>query len=370
MKSLHFSFIKYITFWGLHFANAFSCSAQPDSTKGSYFFETKAHVGFLIAHRPSLVPLQQKHLMGIDISAGFFTSGSKYWHKYYNQPAIGVKYSFMQTGNEAVLGNTHSLIPFLEIAFKGRSKTKLGIQYGWGIGYVSKHFSKYDNYKNIAIGSHFNAAINFNFFLRRNIIKNELATGVGLLHFSNGSTVTPNLGINLATLQFAYRFNTGNKKEIFQSTQTDFSFSKKWYMSASVVFGLKQNYPALGENFLIKEICLFANQKRSQVASYGIGIDLPHDPSISQRLDNRGDKTNNLTPFRPGLNIGYSIGMGDLTLGLHQGFYLYSQIKDDGILYQRIALNYNIYKKYFAVFSLKTHFAKADFFEWGLGFRV
>ena len=61
--------------------------------------------------------------------------------------------------------------------------------------------------------------------------------------------------------------------------------------------------------------------------------------------------------------------MGKFSLKLQQGFYVYTQIKDDGILYNRIGMQYNVGKKYFACINLKSHFAKADYMEWGGGIR-
>lgn len=341
--------------------------AQPDSTTGKYFIDAKLHGGFLIAHRPSLIPLQQQHLTGFDVSAGVFTNGNKAWHRHYNFPALGIKYSFLKSGNEQVLGNTHALLPFIDVTFTKKSRTKFGLQFGWGIGYVTNKFSQFDNYKNVAIGSGLNTAVNLNLFLRRKAgNRNFISAGVGVMHFSNGSVVTPNLGINLASAQLCYRFSMGTKKEI---QNADVTHTTEWEHSAAMVFGVKQNYPALGENFFIRQFSFMSLRQYHPVAAYGLGFDLPYDPSITQRLDNRGANTNSLTAFRPGVNIGYQIKMGNINLMLQQGFYVYSQLTDDGILYHRLSVRYHIGKHYFAAFNLKAHFAKADYFEWGGGVR-
>lgn len=343
--------------------NTFS---QPDSTSGTYFVDARLHGGFLIAHRPSLVPLQQNHLTGFDLSVGVFTSGNKYWHKNYNFPALGFKYVFLQTGNQPTLGNAHALLPFFDVTLTPQQKIKLGLQLGWGIGYISKHFNQYQNYKNTAIGSHFNSVPFFGLFFRKKVAANGfISTGLSLTHFSNGSVVTPNLGINLATINMCYRFCGGAKRLIVNNSENP--FLNKWETSVAILFALKQNYPTLGDNFFVKELSFLSICHFKPVAIYGFGVDLPYDPSITQRLDNRGVETNNFTPFRPGITAAYGLNMGSLTMLIQQGVYVYSQIKDDGVLYQRIGLRYSIKKKYFATFNLKTHFAKADYFELGVG---
>lgn len=343
-----------------------SSYSQSDSIPNSYFLDLRFHGGFLIAHRPSLVPLQQNHLTGFDVSAGVFTMGNKPWHKSYNFPSIGLKYAFLETGNRQILGSAHALYPFFDVEFSCLRKIKIGFQLGWGIGYVSKRFTKYDNYKNVAIGSHFNSVPALSFFLRKQVSSNGyISTGFSLTHFSNGSIVTPNLGINLATAHLCYRFCGGTAK--VKDNTLDQKHAEKWEKSVGILFGLKQNYPTLGENFFIKELSLLAFYHFKPIALYGFGIDIPHDPSITDRLDNRGAKTNKFTPLRPGITAAYSLKMGRLKMLIQQGFYVYSQLKDDGVLYQRLGLRYSIGRKYFVSFNLKTHFAKADYFEWGGG---
>jgi Lipid A 3-O-deacylase (PagL) len=347
--------------------NCVKLCAQTDSTAGSFFIEAKAHYGFLIAHRPSIIALQQKHLKAVDVTAGVYTFGKEAWHRHFNFPVLGVKYGYYESGS-SIIGNSHALIPFFETAFNRKNNASFRLQFGWGIGYVEKRFEQYDNYKNTAIGSHFNAAINLNLNWHKRINeKNIIIAGIGVTHFSNGSVATPNLGINLGTAQLSYRFAGGDKKAFIN--EGDNERNKKWIKSVTAVAGTKQNYPAVGNNFYVAQLSFNMQKQNTVCTAYGFGCDLPHDASIADRLENRGEEVDFVTGLRPGVTISYGLLMGNFSLKLQQGFYVYSQIKDDGILYHRLGMSYLIGKNYFACINLKSHFAKADYLEWGGGVR-
>ena len=50
------------------------------------------------------------------------------------------------------------------------------------------------------------------------------------------------------------------------------------------------------------------------------------------------------------------------------GHYLYSRYTDLSLIYTRLGLIYRINSHLLANVSLKSHMAKADFIEWGIGY--
>ena len=51
------------------------------------------------------------------------------------------------------------------------------------------------------------------------------------------------------------------------------------------------------------------------------------------------------------------------------GTYAYSKAKEDGPIYDRIGLRYYCKNNLIVNFSLKTHFANADFLDFGIGYQ-
>jgi hypothetical protein len=69
---------------------------------------------------------------------------------------------------------------------------------------------------------------------------------------------------------------------------------------------------------------------------------------------------------RPGIHGAYQLRIATIGLLFNLGFYPYTRYKNDGNFYHRIGLRY-YHERFFACVNLKTHYARADFFEWGLG---
>ena len=110
-------------------------------------------------------------------------------------------------------------------------------------------------------------------------------------------------------------------------------------------------------------------QAISQRSDWGIGADLFYDESIQHRLIlDHQTSTTNADNFRPGIYGAYQIAAGNLGLMFNMGFYPYSKWKGDGNFYHRICFRYYI-RNLIVCMNLKTHYAKADFIEWGIGWK-
>ena len=110
-------------------------------------------------------------------------------------------------------------------------------------------------------------------------------------------------------------------------------------------------------------------QAISQRSDWGIGADLFYDESIQHRLIlDHQTSTTNADNFRPGIYGAYQIAAGNLGLMFNMGFYPYSKWKGDGNFYHRICFRYYI-RNFIVCMNLKTHYAKADFIEWGIGWK-
>ena len=82
-------------------------------------------------------------------------------------------------------------------------KEKIYFFLGSGVSYLSKHYTE-DNYRNFAIGSHFNVHINFgwDFIIYQ---KSPLLINMQFRwnHFSNGAIKMPNTGLNIPSLHLS-----------------------------------------------------------------------------------------------------------------------------------------------------------------------
>ena len=133
--------------------------------------------------------------------------------------------------------------------------------------------------------------------------------------------------------------------------------------------GIKQIYPAYGDTYgafsfstsFIKPISL----KRKINAGFDLFLEYSNIRSLKRK---EIEVKHSYEIIRPGLHIGHQFEFSRLSFVTQVGLYLYAKDKSDGPVYSRIALRYKCNKKILLNLALKTHYVKADFVEWGIGY--
>jgi len=338
----------------------------------SYFSEFKLHYGFIMPHHKNMQHLTTGHFTAYELNFNFQTHGEKKWHCLFKYPVIGGAIWYADLANPVVLGKAVAAYPYLNFHLYNKNNFFLNYRFGIGLGYISKPFNYNDNYKNIAIGSHLNAAINM-FYECKWLVKKKisLTSGIGITHFSNGSFKTPNLGINIPTVFAGIAYYFPDKTNILPDTSWKNISENKISLRIYFAGGMKQLYPALGDYYGVFMTSFNFYKSFSYKREVAAGIDVYMDYS-DKRVLKRKDIVlkNDLGILKPGLYAGHNFVFSRLRLLTHIGYYLYAKDKSDGMIYSRFGLEYNFNEKLFAHLALKTHFAKADFIEWGIGYTI
>lgn len=325
--------------------------------------------GFVIAHRPSVVHLLQKHSRSIELNYTYKTTKKKGWEELYNFPEIGFGYQYFDLGNPQELGTAQSVFALIKFKIKTFKKSTFKTHLGLGLGYASKPFNVESNYKNQLYGSPINATINSGLsytFIANN--KFDITTGITISHFSNGSSKVPNMGINLATIDLGINYHIRDESITFKDT-----FPLKRLSSFEFLFagGVKQLYPPNTPRFgvgIFTSDFIFPIKNKSLGT---LGLDMYVDGShktflLSDSIFTSGFKSY----FRGGIHVGYGLQVGKCYGILQTGYYLYNPYNINGSIYSTLSFRYHINNHLFACFNLKSHYAKADYFQYGFGFKL
>lgn len=363
MRVVNFRAVKYLI---LLFLSSLSAVAQ-DSIPHRFAITAGYQRGFLIAHRPMVIPLQQDKVNGFELSLSIHPNGSKDWHHIYGFAEPGISVSVWDIGNSEQIGKVFTLIPYMDFPLVKGKKSSFDLKFGWGIGYVQKKFDAVDNYKNVAIGSKLNFGLILNPHYKIHISDAiALSAGISMTHYSNGSIETPNLGLNVASIGGGISYNIGRPLTVQQKILPKFERSSRniLFIAASS----KQTYPADGRNHLV---ATFAGNRMWQISrksAFGLGFDLFYDHSTYQRAEDQNITINSdWEALRGGIHGSYEMVIEDLSFIVDLGAYVYSKL-DDGALHQRVGLRYKINEHISACMHLKAHWGKADFAEFGLGY--
>lgn len=334
-----------------------------------FSLEYKQHYGFTIAHRQSMLHYYERHYLLTDVSYVKNTSKKNDWQEYYGFPKYGYTAIFTNFGNSKFLGDAFGLVGFLQ--FENSDKIAcFSFKIGGGFGYIFNPFDREKNYKNIAVGSSFNGLMRLEPSLRININnKFSFSTGIAITHFSNAATKTPNLGINIATVQAGVRYSFNETKNSLSKNNVD-TLTNKQRFFANIQSGYKQVYPANGPVYGLGAISFnyfFHQHKKGQL---GIGTEFFYSPSLKEELqqDKNQDNNNNSIP-QLALNLNYEFTFGKFALPLILGVYAVDNVKKNGPIYQSIGLRYTLNKHLVFSSILKSHLGKAEYNLWGIGWR-
>ena len=354
--------------------DAYSQTMAASPLKDNFIIGTKVHYGFLWSHHTKMDYLVKGHIPAFEISLSRQTSDNQFWEQLYNYPAIGVSFLHFNLANPDVLGNANGVFGYVNFPLIRKNKFKWSYRFGAGIGVVDKPFDHKTNYKNSAIGSQINILMTLLTETKWMLSKNlSLSTGIGLTHFSNGAFKTPNLGINLPTVNIGASWQIGEPHANFKRDTLP-KIEKEIEYSVIAAFGIKEIDPIGGSKYAVYTLSGNITKAISRKRELGIGLDIFYDRSNikSFQPDFSGS---NVFPekesefIRTGVHFSHELVISKLTVITQMGVYLYTKLKSDGSLYHRFALKYKLSERIFVNLSLKTHWAKADYIEWGLGYK-
>lgn len=345
-----------------------SSRSQTVTFPGNWSMGMHYHYGFTVAHRPSIIHLQQEHLRGFEINWQKLPASSDSWRSLYNFPWLGFTYLNFDLGNPLELGQGHGFFPEIYFPLIAKRPLQLVVRTGLGIGYVERPFNAEDNYKNLAIGSKINCGINTALLFRIPASKRfQITTGLNFTHYSNGASKMPNLGLNMATVQAGIQYIAG--KEQVREKLPDPERRKGIEYSATLAAAFKDIYPPGGKTYYPVTFNLNAMGDISPKSLVGGGFDFTIDPSIVPRLE-EDQREGFGKKSRIGIHAGYGLRVGRCSGTLQTGTYLYNHLRIDGTIYNRLLFRYYATDALYFCFNLKSHFAKADYFEWGIGYAI
>ena len=340
------------------------------------YLEGKLYYGFVANHHIGM-EIYDSHFPAFEINLGKATYGQKFWQQMYNYPIIGISYYHSGLGTSPYLGTANAVFPYINFPIIKSKNFMWGFRLGAGVGYLSKKFNRLDNYKHLAIGSHFNFAGNLLFDLQFRL--NDyyfFSADIGLVHFSNESLKLPNYGLNLPSvsiglIRFFEKQNTPIQQRLYDPVKPfDYDIYKIIEFDFTGVAGFKNLDALYGQNYFV--LSLFGNIFKlvGYKSKFGIGCDFSYDASDYTILEkNNVIVDNRLSLIKSGLNLAYELALGRLAFDFNYGMYLGGKDQSDGSVYQKLSLKYDLSEHLYAYITLKVHWGRADFIGWGLGYK-
>ncbi|HNW70004.1 MAG TPA: acyloxyacyl hydrolase [Bacteroidales bacterium] len=328
------------------------------------------HYGFIVPHHKSMQHLTQSHFPGFEVTLSEQTHGKQLWEQLFKYPIKGIGLFYSPLGNNKALGQGIAVYPYLNFRLTKGKKVNLYFRIAFGLGYLTNRFDPETNYKNIAIGTHFNAFIQLKYEMRWNMTKRlGLSAGLAFSHFSNAAFKTPNLGINIPTLNIGVSYKLYKETPEFIKNEVP-DCNKKWQYEVLGGFGVNELYGAGGRKYPYFCLTGYFLKPLSLKRQLGIGLDVFYSEAVVESLGREGVVLKSkLEAIKPGLSCAYVMNFSHLAFIAQFGVYLYTKDKSTGYFFDRLALQYTVKNHYLFQLGLKTHFAKAEVLELGVGYK-
>ena len=347
--------------------------SQEEKTSNSYF-DLNYFSGNIALHNNDILHLITGHPEGFIFSWNKKTFGNDPWEQRFNYPDYGASFIFQDLKND-VIGNNYGLYAHYNFYFFRRN---LMLRIAQGLAYNTNPYHKIENAKNVAFGTHFlgSTYIMLNYKKEQVFNRVGLQAGLSLTHHSNASVKAPNTSLNTIAINVGLTYNLEDEKSEYISDLNDEKFTESIKYNLVLRSGINQSDVIGSGQFPFYILSAYADKRLSHLSAIQFGADvffsnflkeLIYYQSVSYPEENvSGDEDYK----RVGLFVGHELFVNKMSVETQLGYYVYYPFNFEGRGYIRIGLKRYFGNKFFGAMTLKSHGAKAEAVEFGIGVRL
>jgi hypothetical protein len=325
-------------------------------------------IGFLSIHHASMAHLPKQLAQAIEITYFQHSKGKRAYQRYYNFPTFGGTLFHGSVGNDALMGRYTGIYGFSELPVLKIRSFETNVKLATGVAITDKCFQNAP--QNIAIGSYVNAIICVGAKALWRGKNQHASIGIDMTHFSNGAAKLPNYGINMPYLSLGYGRNLPDRIKGGLDTSSlaiEQTLPKnKWLLSVLGIYGNKEVNDIGGPKYNVFGLNLSAKRFFNFKAGWEMSVDLISKQAIHAYLPEM-EKTQ-VDILQLGLYSAYLVPFDRFHFVFGMGVYLRDKYKPEDPVYHRIGCRYQFPNGIIGNFTLKTHFGRADYLEWGIGY--
>ncbi len=341
------------------------------------YFEINYFKGNIALHNNDILHLIKGHPEGFVLSWNKKTYGFKDWEQRYNYPDYGVSFAYQNLKND-VLGNNYSLYAHYNFYFLKRN---LMFRIGQGLALTSNPYDKEENFRNIAFGTKVMSStyVMLNYKKERLIDHFGLQAGLSFIHYSNANVKAPNTSINSLIFNMGVTYNLDEEEPEYIRTLSD-SIDEKFTepIKYNIAFrsGVNESDVVGSGQFPFYILSAYADKRINRKSALQLGTDVFFSNFLKEFIHYRSvsfpedDVTGDEDYKRVGVFVGHELFINKTSLISQFGYYVYYPFDFEGKTYFRIGLKRYFSDRWFGALTLKSHGAKAEAVEFGIGVRL
>lgn len=351
----------------------FSFSQQKTHTS---FIDFNYFKGNIALHNNDILHLIQGHPEGYILSWNKKTYGFEDWEQRFNYPDYGVTYVYQNLKSEP-LGKVASLYAHYNFYF---FKRNLMFRAGQGLAYTNNPYDKINNFRNNAFGSHLLSSTfaMLQYKKERIIGRFGFQAGLSFIHYSNANVKAPNTSINSTNLSLGIVYNIDDEELAYQNTleENDRKFTQPIKYNLAFRSGINESDLVDSGQFPFYIFSAYADKRINRKSAFQLGTDVFFSNFLKELIYYKSvsfpedDVSGDEDYKRVGVFAGYELFVNRMSLETQFGYYVYYPFDFEGRTYIRIGLKRYFGNILFGAITLKSHGAKAEAVELGIGVRI
>jgi len=337
--------------------------------------DLSAFYGSILLHNPDISHLINEHPSGFILGFNKKTYGYEDWEAAFNYPDTGISLVYQDMKNET-LGNNLGVYAHYNFYLLKRS---VQFRIGQGIAYNTNPYDKNGNFRNNAYGSHLMSST----YLMLNYHKERLVKGLGLkagisvVHYSNANVKAPNTSTNTFAFNagLVYDLDGGEDIPYLPRRSTEKITEKVKY---NLVFrsGVNESDVINSGQYAFYILSAYADKRLGRFSALQLGTDVFFSNFLKELIRFQAvafperDVNANDDFKRVGLFVGHELFINKMSIITQLGYYVYYPFDFEGQVYNRVGIKRYFGDKWFGAITLKSHAAKAEAVEFGVGIRL
>lgn len=336
---------------------------------GTYFY------GAVLEHNPSIAHLITDHPTGLMLSYNKKTYGFKPWESRYNYPDWGFSFIYQDLKN-VYLGDNYGFYAHYNFYFFNRN---LNFKIGQGLAYATNPYDREVNYNNNAFGSQLLSSTFISLHYKKEQVYKGLGfqAGFSLIHYSNANVKAPNTSTNTLALNLGVNYTVDyQKSQDFLPVTVDKKFTEKIKYNIAFRSGINESDVIGTGQYPFYNLSFYVDKRINRKSAFQLGADVFFAEFLKELIyfysvaypERNIDADTDYK--RLGIFVGHELFINNLSLITQLGYYVYYPYDFEGRVYNRIGLKRYFGEQVFGAITLKSHGAKAEAVEFGIGVRL
>lgn len=349
-------------------------SQKPENPK-KFVLDASQFYGSILLHNTDISHLITNHPEGLILGFNQKRFGNEEWEALYGYPDSGFTFVY-QNMNNSTLGENFGLYAHYNFYF---FKRNLQFRIGQGMAYNTNPYDKNENFRNNAYGTHLlsSTIVMINYHKENLIAGLGLKAGLSLIHYSNANFKAPNTSTNTMALNFGLTYDLdhktsyelirpGEKQKVTEPIRYNLAFRT----------GVNESDVINSGRYGFWIFSAYADKRLGRKSAIQLGTDVFFSNFLKELIRFQSIAFPELdvspdTDFkRVGIFAGHELFINKMSIETQLGYYVYYPFDFEGRIYNRIGLKRYFGDRIFGAITLKSHAAKAETVEFGIGVRL